>query len=963
MSNFELLVVRPDDLLALRFEFVNLALDTASGQARLMRPDPGQSALMIVHFPPQHVAERSLFEDPFVVSNFPSPPVPSVLADPSRLVFRIPDATPFLPLTLESLLTWSRYEPVVVPNALPEPPGPHNRPPIAPPTPEQTAIEVPYGLILSPDRSGVWAHSRPPVTRDGRAELWHTRLGVPGPRGVDESRLPTLRAVWATHERTFSDVVGSPLAEPVSKDERIAIAKASSDFSLPTPPRPLTATHLILSALGAWADLAGDWPVGDVAAWRHVAVMGRDQYVQVVRRGVLFPFGHRATEITLHQRKFKLSGINERVAYLTQRSVVVVEQQERVYDERDGHDLPFTAVALTEPMTPPLTLVPRGPGLLPHLNGAPFAFPFRATDRQGRAKHFSAPMVFVPLSQLGNIDAVRRDYEGDVDLCRVDLRDQEIAYAPDPGATSPNSTARTSLTTRAIRFAARRATGDTPFRPRMETAEVSIPAVEGFLGAAARAASQVIRYQRVRNDPENPGGYAGGGFSGVAGGVFAMIEGAGQVLDFPARSVGGLAAPTFKITGLSREHGAVPNASELASDTLGRNPLDLLEGKLMGVIELKSVIAGIVSSPDLPDLPKLRVVPGPGRTIAFDWNPRLTSLPKPLEPFGGPPSLQLKGTITGGAGGPAGTEIEGTLANIALSFAGILKANFKSLGFRMASGVPAPGVQARPSVECSAKLADGNPFEFQGDLKFVNQLSKELEKANFGTPAGPSLKLTAEGIIAELTLALPNVALGALSIQNIALSATLGLFFAKPAEIRFGLSSREHPFLVSYSVFGGGGFFSLGAAAREKAISLEAAIEFGGVVALDLVLARGEVQAMVGIYLSIKDDKADLGGYVRLYGCVEVLRVVSISVEFYLRLTFDIAAEVARGTALLTVMVRVLAFSRSVTLEVERSFSTKEVTGGTVLHDLPLHVASPPPRSFEETVSLAQWQEYCQAFA
>ena len=59
MGNLMLRVLRPDDLLALTFEFVNLALDTPQGQApRLVRSQPGQPAFLIVHFAPQHTAEH-----------------------------------------------------------------------------------------------------------------------------------------------------------------------------------------------------------------------------------------------------------------------------------------------------------------------------------------------------------------------------------------------------------------------------------------------------------------------------------------------------------------------------------------------------------------------------------------------------------------------------------------------------------------------------------------------------------------------------------------------------------------------------------------------------------------------------------------------------------------------------------------------------------------------------------------
>ena len=61
--NFTVSVLRPQDLLALRFEFINMSLEPKNGTgARMVRSDAAKPAYMIVHFPPQNVAERAYFE-------------------------------------------------------------------------------------------------------------------------------------------------------------------------------------------------------------------------------------------------------------------------------------------------------------------------------------------------------------------------------------------------------------------------------------------------------------------------------------------------------------------------------------------------------------------------------------------------------------------------------------------------------------------------------------------------------------------------------------------------------------------------------------------------------------------------------------------------------------------------------------------------------------------------------------
>jgi hypothetical protein len=245
-------------------------------------------------------------------------------------------------------------------------------------------------------------------------------------------------------------------------------------------------------------------------------------------------------------------------------------------------------------------------------------------------------------------------------------------------------------------------------------------------------------------------------------------------------------------------------------------------------------------------------------------------------------------------------------------------------------------------------------FKFLGQLAFVNRLSECLPQDGFGAGAGPTISISPEGVTAGFTLAIPSFNLGALVVKDIALSAQLNLFFAKPAELRFALSSRTHPFLIAYSLFGGGGFFALTVSTADKGVSVEASLEFGAIADIGLFVAKGEVHALVGVYFSIKEGKSLLEGFIRLYGCVEVLEILTISVEFYLGLSYD--GSRATGTASITVMVRLLMFSKSLTLTVTRSFDMSSIS-------LLSADGSAPHRSFAETVSLAQWTEYCAAFA
>ncbi len=81
-----------------------------------------------------------------------------------------------------------------------------------------------------------------------------------------------------------------------------------------------------------------------LSAYRHLATLGRDQYVRVERPIYLFPFGHRGTMITITERKIKLDTADP-AAYLYQRTYIVLRERTRRYDTSEAPtNLPFVAV-------------------------------------------------------------------------------------------------------------------------------------------------------------------------------------------------------------------------------------------------------------------------------------------------------------------------------------------------------------------------------------------------------------------------------------------------------------------------------------------------------------------------------------------------------------------------------------------------------------------------------------------
>ena len=170
---------------------------------------------------------------------------------------------------------------------------------------KQTAIELPWRLILSPHAGERWRHAKTPVTSlaTQRTELWHSRLVAPRDDGsVIEPPRPdaqrTVRAIWAlTGEGSTQAMEGSfpatlpqpstsPFRMPLDDFDRFQFVHLSSNFSSRKyAPDAVDTNLLMLSALGGWLDSRGAWspPAGmSVEEWVHRAAMARDHYVRVV---------------------------------------------------------------------------------------------------------------------------------------------------------------------------------------------------------------------------------------------------------------------------------------------------------------------------------------------------------------------------------------------------------------------------------------------------------------------------------------------------------------------------------------------------------------------------------------------------------------------------------------------------------------------------------------------------------
>jgi hypothetical protein len=494
------------------------------------------------------------------------------------------------------------------------------------PRPDETAIEAPYRLIVSPSDQGGFAHSPTPVTApsdEHRVELWHSRLGVRRHTTegwvVDERPDPQriVRAVWARDLAFYSDATlrrpepdpgqpFDPFRTSLDRRDRRILVRQSAETAL-TVPEPVDVQKLYLSSLGAWLDLHGAWEhhaysaAGEPAieAWDHVAPMGRDQFVRVVYPGYLFPFGHRASLVKVTERRIKRRGPNDDPhapqARLYQRKFIVIGEPSRTFDLRD---LPFRDVRLRPPATPdiddPATderLAFRGQDIFwPAVGGREFQFTLDTRDHDGRRVRLQAPLLFVAshvgASTAGRADVVTAYAQGERKV--VPAAGQWTAFARH---TVPGDT---SLEVETFTF---RGDPEIPGPTESQTTRAVPHLVE------AAAVPPAVRH--LGPGPTGPvtvmyaPGYVTSGFA-AATEVFLQLA---QPLPISygggTDRAGGFVQPDLQPTQLSRRLGAIGPLQAVGGDFDAKALLEGLTPKLFGLFELWEVL-GALGIDELP---------------------------------------------------------------------------------------------------------------------------------------------------------------------------------------------------------------------------------------------------------------------------------------------------------------------------------------------------------------------------
>ena len=784
--------------------------------------------------------------------------------------------------------------------------------------------------------------------------------------------------------------------DPVDRSMLVTLMSgfdATRDSDAAYKPVSSEATRLHLSALGALLDAEGTWtklPSGvDLQQWRHLATLGRDHYVRVMYAGYLCPFGHAASLVKVTERKFQslVPGSKERVAILRQRFFIVVREPVRSYDgnnhQHHGHDFPLRQVEIVTRVTPDLCepgmgasqLIPTGPlGVTPRMlfwpmvpanNAAAmtdFGFGVVATDIVGNRMTFAMPLLFVGKlvdASATALAAAKKAYNAASGFAkrRAPLGGAILAYAPfDPDDKGDPRLPTRSVTFRVGDLVSKR---EPNFHPEIDLAEVGVKPIQKLL--SQRDFVVEVAY---------PDFYATHGLDPTknAGQVFLKLTKAiplafgGSPDQAKSDALGALASPQMHLLGLSKIVGPVGGEPALDAGKVEQNldevrdgsfdPLKIFkEARILGGISLGEIIG---KKHDLAanDVPKMLTRDYPDRVEAsFSWNTEVVGPDKRnllivrADPAKPPTRLVMDGVVRTphDASQPASFQANANLNNFKINLFGFVILWFEQLIFVARNG-------QKPDV--TVELNNEEAVRFGGPLEFVNALRDYIPSNGFSDP--PALLVTPSGINASYSLTLPAIEVGVFALSNLSLGAAFSLpFDSRPASVKFNFSERQQPFSLTVSLLGGGGFFAIGVSA-EGVNEIEAALEFGAAIAINLGVASGSVEVKAGVYFHWLEaisgqGSVELAGYVRIHGELTVIAIISVSLTFHLQLGYlkEGGKSTVYGEATLVVEIEILMFSASVSVKCRREFAGGEAD----------------PKFIDLVPTPSLWKDYCDAFA
>ena len=420
-----------------------------------------------------------------------------------------------------------------------------------------------------------------------------------------------------------------------------------------------------------------------------------------------------------------------------------------------------------------------------------------------------------------------------------------------------------------------------------------------------------------------------GDLANEAGAKLSEIK--GLVVDFTkdAERAGGLAAPKMLTDGLSRLAGPV-NVAGLTS----LDPKTLLATGVDGAKLLGFSLTDLLGTLNRDELPTITTdLSGPQPVVSMLWPPNPPGTPpeqrrrqeltpaspfamykpdKPDEPVDPAhpdqpkpkPSMAME---VRAAGTDVRTECSVTWFSLAFPpKKPLLTLNFKQVKYIQEAGRP------------PALSIDGLDAEFSDELDILTALQ---EKIGLGDK-GPTIRVVDDAIVAAYSLAIPDASSGAFVMRNLLFNASLTVpFRGDPVVVALGFATRTKPFNLSVMMFGGGGYVNL-EFDHNGLRRMDIALEFGAAIAVEFVIAKGEAHVLGGIRFELRsgptadaEKTVALVGYLRIGGSLEVLGLITVTVELVLSLGYESAGNRLVGRATLVLELDLTIWSDKVELD------------------------------------------------
>jgi len=897
------------------------------------------------------------------------------------------------------------------------------------------ALGMMFGMVFTLTETGAWTHlDSPKFGSTGRNELWHTRLVRP----AGSTASPTIRAAWslshAIQNTPPTDLGASFLGNsavpingtlnnpPALYDGFPLTATSSNSYALQYPGNSWVAqpdnvlslesqtrldlvnytTYAPLGQSGAPAGQSGgvELPADDVMltaiggslttgadftnnpavktnsllSLTHSQHLGRDITAGSQDIVYLAPFGQKAVLGSAFLRSVDAASSGD-FAAVSETNTLRLLERVAVLPSLTDFVQPFQSVAIVTKTMPTLYQIPGENGYSqqpPGVGGQPpFMVSYEAIDAAGGAITFE-----LPLQLSGSSSPPSALPSGTVP---IQLGQQRVSYS-----AAANSTFETDFITLGQPLPVGQ---PVPPGPPM-----TVGAGFKVLNASVRhpAIAQFTGVQSVQlTAPWNPGGDVLAEVSAVPPAQGAPSPQGASALSVDGTAhmdrYGAFAAPKIGLAVLSKSLGAAggdPTSLSASSDAINS-----IFGStvVLGVFPLASFITNLMSEVGAtPPLPLITSTSDAGAlTVVMKFPASDGAAATPLSAsLGSIASLSVQGlafsstTVHGPGSSAASVTGTCTLTSPAIQIPAddpLVSFEFNTMTFTTSSA-------AKPTAS-----VDFNQVEFFGQLAFVNEIMAILPSSVFSNP--PEITITDTQCVVECGVDFPSIGIGVFELANIDLDATLTIPFvaptlqnqAPPLSFGFNFSTVDNPFTLSVLGFAGSGSF--GITIEPNDVVVNGSLAFGGSFAIDVIVAQGWVTLQAGVSIaytaSAGAGSADIGGFVHLSGGVDVLDLVSATLDVMLSLDYDTGTNAFTGSADVTLSVDVLVFHGSVSFSVSESFggsAPSQDATQMLVRTMPLAANSPikptPARNpfaaapgFLSAVQQSDWETYCAAFA